>query len=557
MKKFVIFGLSIWIAASSSQLFSDEKSCAPTLVDQTGLKEESVETKHSLIINGTPLNYTATTGTLLLKDAAGKPTASIFYVAYTKDGVENITKRPVTYCFNGGPGSSAVWLHLGVLGPKRVELIEGCATLPYQLVDNPQTILNVTDLVFIDPVSTGYSKAPNGDDAKKFHGVEGDIKSVGEFIRLYTTRNNRWASPKYIAGESYGTTRAAGLVGHLHDTEYMYINGVILISSVLDFQTLRGFKGANNDLPYILFLPSYTATAWYHKKLPEDLQSKSLKEVLADVERFTEDEYSVALLKGDDLSKEMKDQTLQKLARYTGLSPEYLRRSRMRVDVEHFTKELLRKEDRVVGRFDSRIIGIDHYSEGESTENDPSFDMIIGGFTSMFNYYVRTDLNWKKDDAYTILANLQTWNYGEGGNNQYLNVADKLRDIMTRNQQLKVFIASGYYDLATPFFATDFTVSHLGLDPSLRDHLTVKYYDGGHMMYTTQTGLDALGYDLEAFIQSSCPAEPKLQPTEVKKSPNSAQAKRMLMKQPTNEISFLNLTSKIFNSTKNYKLTRN
>lgn len=506
-------------------LFGNEAPPAPKPLEQ---KDETVETKHSIQINGATLSYTATAGTILLKEDSGKTTASIFYIAYTKDGVDDITQRPVTFCFNGGPGSSAVWLHMGCLGPKRIELnTVGCAALPYRLEDNESTVLETTDLVFIDPVSTGYSRAAPGEDAKKFHGVEGDIRSVGEFIRLYITRNDRWASPKFIAGESYGTTRAAGLVGHLHDKEHMYVNGVILISSVLNFQTLQDFKRTNNDLPFVLFLPSYTAAAWYHKKLPEELQNKPLSEVLADSEHFAETEYSLALLKGDDLSAEEKDRTVQKLAKLTGLPQDYIRRSRMRVDVVHFAKELLRQQERIVGRFDSRILGIDYDLGGDSIEYDPSFDAIIGGFTALFNHYVRKDLKWEKDDSYTVLANVSPWNYGEGGNNQYYNVADTLRDIMTRNQQLRVFIASGYYDLATPYFATDYTVSHLGLDPSLRTHVTVKYYDGGHMMYTTQPGLDALEYDLEAFIKTICVSQEE---EKIKETAEKAKAAQELLK---------------------------
>jgi carboxypeptidase C (cathepsin A) len=360
----------------------------------------------------------------------------------------------------------------------------------------------MTDLVFIDPVSTGYSRVVSDEDSKKFHGVDEDIKSVAEFIRLYVTRNKRWGSPKFLAGESYGTTRAAGLAGHLHEEHRMYLNGVILVSSILNYQTIRDDQGGN-DLPYLLSLPTYSSTAWYHKKLGPDLQEKSLKAVLAEAEDFVINEYSIALLRGENLTDQEKKEMAGKLAHYTGLKPEYIQRSDLRVDVCRYCKELLKDEDRTVGRFDGRRKGIESNLCGESIENDPSLDAIIGGFTAAFNQYVREDLKWEKDVPYKVLSReVWPWDFG-AAKNAYLNVSGALREAMTRNPRLKVFVASGYYDLATPYFATDYTFGHLGLDRTLLEHVTMEYYDAGHMMYTDLPSLRKMKEDLSKFIKKT------------------------------------------------------
>lgn len=458
-------------------------------------KEEIVETKHEVMINGQSITYRAVAGNLIIKDEKCQPKASIFYISYTKEGVSDLRERPVTFCFNGGPGSSSVWLHLGVLGPKRVYLNEnGDALPPYHLVNNEFSLLDVTDLVFIDPVSTGYSRAIPYEEAKQFHGVEEDIKSIAEFIRLYLTRYQRWDSPKFIAGESYGTTRAAGLAGYLHDKYFIYTNGIVLISTVLNFQSIEFNVG--NDLSYLLFLPSYTATAWYHKKLNPTLQANFL-ETIQKAREFVNKEYALALFKGDLLSLSDRHRIVEQLAQLTGLSPEYIDRSNLRVDMMHFVKELLRNQRETVGRFDSRFKGIDANIVGEYFEYDPSAENIFGAFTSTFNQYVQTELKWTKDSHYKILTNLQPWDYGIS--NQYLNVAETLRSVMTKNSYLRVFVGNGYYDLATPFFATEYTFNHLGLDSSLRDHVTMKHYDAGHMMYIYRPALIKLKQDLAHF----------------------------------------------------------
>jgi carboxypeptidase C (cathepsin A) len=498
LKHLYYCGISLLFILSLSCFAEEPKKGAEQEMEKASCeaKEEFSETRHEIVINGKTVAYQAVAGTLILKDEKCQPKASMFYISYTKEGVDRMNERPITFCFNGGPGSSSVWLHLGVFGPRRVHLNEnGDALPPYHLVDNEFSLLDVTDLVFIDPVSTGFSRAIPPDNAKQFHGVEEDIKSVAEFIRLYLTRFNRWESPKFIAGESYGTTRAAGLAGYLHDNYYIYVNGIVLISSVLNFQSID--FNAGNDLSYLLFLPSYTATAWYHKKLSPELQANFL-DTMAAARAFVINEYSLALFKGDLLTPRERERIVYQLARFTGLSPEYIDRSNLRIDIMRFVKELLRDERRTVGRFDSRFKGIDADAVGEYFEYDPSADAIFGAFTSTLNHYIQTELKWTKDGHYKILTNVQPWDYGNA-KNQYLNVADTLRSVMTKNSYLRVFVGNGYYDLATPFFATEYTFNHLGLDPSLMHHVTMKHYDAGHMMYIYRPALIKLKEDLANF----------------------------------------------------------
>ena len=461
-------------------------------------KEETVETQHSVKIGGVEIPYKATVGTQHLNDDQGNPKAYIFYVAYTKQGVENARGRPITFCFNGGPGSSSVWLHLGVMGPKRVNIDDDgkAAKQPYYLKDNPYSMLDETDLVFIDPVSTGYSRSISGEYEKQYHGVEADIQSVAEFIRLYVTRNGRWESPKLLAGESYGTTRASGLAQELHDTHHLYLDGIFLISTVLNFQTIR-FASAN-DLPYVLFLPTYTATAWYHQKLAADLQ-KDQKKALAEVEIFAQGEYAEALMKGDKLAEKERKSVVDKLARYTGLSKEYIERANLRVNIYRFAKELLRGENRTVGRFDSRQKGIDSDLCNAVFEYDPSYENIVGLFTAAFNDYIRRELGWSKDEEYQVLADVTPWDYGTASN-QYLDMGEKLKETMCKNNELEVYVASGIYDMATPYFATEYTFSHLGLDPVLRENVMMETYVGGHMMYLYKPSLVKMKEDMSAFM---------------------------------------------------------
>jgi carboxypeptidase C (cathepsin A) len=465
-------------------------------------EEKIVTTRHRVTVGGAEIAYTATTGTLLLKEEDGRPRASIFFVAYTRDGVKDVASRPVTFTFNGGPGSSSVWLHLGTFGPRRVVMDdEGMsAPLPGRLADNADSLLDVTDLVFIDPVTTGFSRAVPGEDPKKFHSVRGDVESVGEFIRLWTSRYGRWSSPKLLAGESYGTTRAAGLVNYLQERHGMYFNGVLLISAILNFQTASFDVG--NDLPYPLFLPTYTAAAWYHKKLPADLQQGGLKNALAEAERFAMSDYTLALMKGADLSDAERRQVADRLSRLTGLSPEYLLRVELRPVIYDVVKELLRSEGQRAGRLDSRFRGPDRSGAGDDNFNlDPSYAAIQGAYTAALNQYVRQDLGYQSDLPYEILTNrVGPWSY-DGLENQYLNVAEDLRKAMARNPALQVFVGFGYYDLATPYFASEYTFDHLGFEPGYVQRLTKAYYEAGHMMYIRRTDREKLKTDLASFIR--------------------------------------------------------
>lgn len=480
--------------------------------------DEPVTTSHEVTIGGVTIAYDATAGYMVLPSYEGKPRANVFYVAYTRkpDGAEaggdpgaparseQDTARPVTFCFNGGPGSSSVWLHLGAIGPRRVAMTDGndrpdepaIPSPPYRLVPNEHTWLDLSDLVFIDPVGTGYSRPVEGEAPRQFQGLEEDIQSVGDFIRLYVTKHRRWSSPKFLSGESYGTTRAAGLASYLQDTHGMYLNGIVFISTVHNFQTIRFDDG--NDTPYWLYLPSYTATAWYHRKLAPDLQA-DLRAALRQAEEFASGEYLLALARGDALTPEERDALAAKLSRLSGLSKEFWLLANLRVNNSAFCKELLRDQRRTVGRLDSRYTGIDATGLGSGPDYDPSYAAIQGPYTAAFNHYVREDLKYENDLWYEILTGrVNPWSY-ESATNRYANVASRLRSAMTKNRDLYVHFASGYYDFATPYFASDYTADHLGLDPSLRGNVSRSYYESGHMMYIRLADLARLKADVAAF----------------------------------------------------------
>lgn len=468
-----------------------------------------VTSKHSIRIGGKTVKYTVTAGTMVLKEettdrekeAEGeKPRAQIFFVAYTKDGVNDTAKRPLTFSFNGGPGSSSVWLHLGVLGPRRV-IMKNDGDLPpppYKLTDNEYSILDETDLVFIDPMNTGYSRPVTGEKPKEWHGFKKDIESVGDFIRLYTTRYTRWLSPKFLIGESYGTTRASGLSGYLQERHGMYLNGLMLVSAVLDFTTLD--FNLNNDLPFIMFLPGYTATAWYHDVLKPH---RPLQTWLREAEEFALGDYANALYKGDALAKAERADIVKRLSYYTGISEQFIERSNLRINDQHYFKELLRERGLTVGRLDSRLIGRDRLGVTEHAEYDPLLTNIMGPYTAAFYDYIRRELKFESDLPYEILSGfVHPWSYKEF-ENAYLNVGETLRAAMTYNPYLKVYVANGYYDLGTPYFATEYTFNHLGLDESLRGNVTMGYYEAGHMMYIHIPSLKQMKKDLANFIKDS------------------------------------------------------
>jgi len=499
-----------WLSATGAQekAADDAKKVSNGEAQDDEKKEKKADhsvTQHSIAIDGTQLDYTARAGRMTLEDEQGKAKAEIFFVAYTKngagDGESEPAKRPITFSFNGGPGSSSVWLHLGALGPQRVKMApEGWALPPpYELVENNHSWLDLTDLVFIDPVTTGYSRAAEGEDSAQFHGVTQDVEWVGEFIRLYTTRYERWASPKFLAGESYGTTRAAALAGHLQDRHGMYLNGIVLVSAILNFQTARFDVG--NDLPYALFLPTYAATAWYHERVAPDLRG-DLRTMLDEVERFAIDEYLPALAKGDALGRDERERLATRLSRYTGLSRDYVDRANLRIEIGRFTKELLREERRTVGRLDSRFEGIDLDASGERYEYDPSYAAIQGPFTGALNDYVRRTLRYENDLPYEILTGrVHPWKYDQ--QNRYLNVGETLRQAITHNPALRVLVAAGYFDFATPYFAAEYTLRHLGLDPSLQKNVTIAHFQAGHMMYIHEGELARFKQEVARFVRAA------------------------------------------------------
>jgi carboxypeptidase C (cathepsin A) len=477
--------------------------------------DQVVRRHHQVEIDGQTVRYTSTTGRLVLrrervgtKEREGRwegeaATAEIFYVAYTRDGTGDPATRPITFSFNGGPGSSSVWLHLGVLGPRRVVLPRDPepSPPPYALGDNPGSLLDTSDLVFIDPVSTGYSRAATGEKPGDFHGLRSDVESVGDFIRLWTTRHGRWASPTFLIGESYGTTRAAALAEYLQRRHGLYLNGVMLVSSILDFATARFEHG--NDLPPLLFLPTYAATAHYHGRVAEDLRALPLRAFLDEVEAWALGPYAAFLVQGDRADDALRAEVQATLARYTGLDPDYLARCDLRIDAERFNKELLRSEGRTVGRLDSRYTGFDRDAAGERAESDPSFAAILGAYGGAMNDYVRRELGYESDLPYEVIAPIyETWRFDEHMN-RYVNVAETLRQAMHANPHLKVHVANGYYDLATPYFATEHTLAHMALAPALRSNVTSSYYDAGHMMYIHEPSLGALAHALRSFVREA------------------------------------------------------
>jgi carboxypeptidase C (cathepsin A) len=457
-------------------------------------------TRHTVVVGGESIAYTARSGFMILKDDQDgtTPRASIFFTSYTRDGVDP-SRRPITFTFNGGPGSSSVWLHMGAFGPKRVayadaEGREGAP--PYKVVDNESSLLDLTDMVFIDPVTTGFSRAIPFKDANKFHGVDADIESVGQFIRMWTTRYARWASPKFLAGESYGTTRAAGLSGWLTRQGY-YLNGIVLLSSILNFET-TSFDSAN-DLGYELFLPTYTAVAWYHHKLSPDLQNGTIENAVAMSEKYALGPYTAALMQGDRISDEERRNVAAHLANLTGLSRDYIERANLRISLGRFDKELLRDQRKTVGRLDGRFTGVDRDAAGDNDEFDPSMASIMGEYTAIINDYVRRELKVETDLAYEILTDkVRPWSY-ERSQNRYVDVAETLRNAIAQNPALKVFVANGYYDGATPFAATNYTFARMQLEPALRKNVSMDYFEGGHMMYIDRRAHAKLKKDLVEF----------------------------------------------------------
>jgi carboxypeptidase C (cathepsin A) len=469
--------------------------------EQQERPDDLVTTAHTMSVNGQELAYTATAGRIALRQEVHDDDtftghvvkADVFLTTYTLNGA-NPKERPVTFAFNGGPGSSSVWLHLGLLGPRRVLMGDVGELLapPYGLADNAETLLAVSDLVFIDPISTGYSRAAKGEKSKDFHGYRADIESVAEVIRLWTSRNGRWMSPKYLCGESYGTLRAAGLAEHLQERYGMYLNGLILISSVLDVGTLEA--SGHNDLPYALFVPTYAAIANYHG-LHGD---RPLRDVLAEAEAFVLGDYLKALNEGDRHTE--NELVRAKLANLTGLSEDFVDRVNLRIEDRRFFAELLRSRRRTVGRLDGRFLGWAADAGQERISADPSYHAIQGPYTAAFNHYVRAELAYSNDLPYEILTDrVQPWSFKEF-EGQHVHVADKLAAAMRANPHLRVYVASGYYDAGTPYFAARHTFAHLAIPAELRDNISYAYFEAGHMMYVHEPSRLAQSAQLEAFV---------------------------------------------------------
>ncbi|HTZ96389.1 MAG TPA: hypothetical protein VMB18_08340 [Terriglobales bacterium] len=501
---------------TKAQTTQDEKQNpeTPTAQEQSTTKESGdkdkeehydvsekppVVTHHQITVGGKVLKYTATTGRLPIQRGDGKIEAEMFFVAYTLDG-EDASKRPLTFAFNGGPGSASIWLHMGALGPRRVVLEPNgfMPPPPYRVEDNPFTLLDKSDLVLVDAIGTGFSRAADTELNKKFWGVKGDIEAFSEFIRLYITRYERWSSPLFLLGESYGTTRAGGIAGYLADHGISF-NGITLLSTVLNFETLEDTK--TNDQPYIFLLPSFTMIAGYHHKLPSDL-AQDMNKARQESEQFASGEYAHALAKGDALTPEERQKTIDELSRLTGLSKDVIDQANLRIDVPKFTHYLLIDQKVRVGRLDGRFTGPDPDGLLDTPFYDPTGPAIQPAYTSVFNNYVRTELGYKTDMPYFVFAQdagFGKWEWGSAIKG-FPDTASALRQAMVKNPYLKVLVMEGYYDLATPYYAANYTFDHLDLSGKYRANISFATYEAGHMVYLPTDGLKKMKADQVGFM---------------------------------------------------------
>lgn len=486
-------------------------------------KEESSSTEHSIRIGTETIPYKATASTILLKDDKGEPVASIFSVAYTRTDVQDPSQRPIAFLYNGGPGSSAVWLHIGAFGPRRVLTRNAAPTGPgpYQLVDNADSLLDKTDLVFIDPVGTGFSRVVGKGDTKNFWGVDQDVKSFADFIGIYISRNNRWNSPKFLIGESYGTFRSVALARYLQSERGIYINGIALLSKVFDLSTLE--FNLTDDRSYIFYVPSYAAAAWYYKTLKN--RPSDLVPFLKEARQWASTDYAAALLKGDALADPERSQVAKRLSDFTGLDVDYILKANLRVSLPQFAAELERSRGLTVGRYDSRYSGPTDDRLSEYARHDPSFDAINGAFNAAINSYLRQDLKFSSDLTYeTLNGEIDSrWDWKHRGNEPGTVSVDKdLVQALITNPALRVQTENGWFDMATPFFATEFTVDHLQLPPSLRGHIDFKYYDSGHMIYLNEQDLPKLKQNIAGLIDSAVKPQPTAKESNANPDPSPA-----------------------------------
>ncbi|MFQ5702704.1 MAG: S10 family peptidase [Gemmatimonadales bacterium] len=459
--------------------------------------------QHSTVIDGKTVKYEAVVGSIILRNSEEEAIAEVFYTSYTRTDVRDVSHRPIVFSYNGGPGSSSFWLHMGVMGPKRVRTptTKHTGPAPYTIQDNPATLLDRTDIVMVDPVGTGFSRPLGKAKGKEFWGVSEDARSLTQFIQRYISQHKRWNSPKYLLGESYGTMRSAVLAGTLQRAN-IDLNGIVLVSAVLDLQTL--IFSPNDDLPYVVNLPTYAATAWYLDALP-GTRPPELKPFLKEVEEFAVNDYATALLAGGTLDANMRNNILDRLHAYTGLSRDFLDDADLRVTAPEFEKELLRNRGSVVGRLDSRFTGPTGDLLNRTPSQDPQSSAISAAYAAAWNTYLREDLGYDGEREYVPSGNVQPWNWEFGssvgfGQRGLTNVGPAFRQALERNPNLKVLLVTGLYDLATPYFAAVWTMDHLGLTPELRANISRADFDAGHMMYVNEDVLPIWRKTISEFI---------------------------------------------------------
>ena len=503
----VLFGQAARVAAQAPEREAKAPEAKPAeKCDPATAKEESSVTEHTIKIGGQTIPYKATASTTLLKNEKGDSTGLMYSAAYTRSDVKDLSTRPVSFLYNGGPGSATMWLHLGAFGPRRAYTVDGTFTppAPYKLVDNPESLLDKTDLVFIDAMGTGYSHAVCKAENKDFYGIDEDVEAFAQFIVTYLSRNGRWNSPKFLIGESYGTFRSAALGNFLQSRDTVHLNGIVLISSVLDLSSLTFSPG--DDRPFIFYLPSYAATAWYHKILKD--RPADLPGFIEEARKYAQGEYAAALFKGAELGANEKAAVAKKVSYFTGLSEDYLTKADLRVNLSQFRAELQRSSRLTTGRIDARFTGYTYDLLEENAQGDPEGPAVGGAFTALINSYNHDELKFGKDKVYhnTSGAGGGSWNWTrkDGGQRRFFpgapNVDQDLAQAMITNPRLLVQVENGYFDLATPFFATEFTMEHLGLPEALQKNIKEDYYNAGHMMYLHDQDRVSLHNQIASFI---------------------------------------------------------